>query len=835
MADLPTGNVTLLFTDIEGSTRLLHELGERYAEALAGHRLVLRQAFARRGGVEVDTQGDAFFVAFPSAVEAVSAAEEAQHGLKNGPIRVRMGLHTGEPHVTNEGYVGLDVHRAARIAGAAHGGQIVISRATRELLDSDVLLHDLGEHRLKDLVEPEWLFQLGSDEFPPLKSLSTTNLPLPANRLIGRDSERSDLRDLLLTGDTRLVTVTGSGGTGKTRLAVRVGLDLLEDFPNGVFFIELAPIQDPLFVVPEMARVLGVRESVADPLLETVAQSLRDKRLLLVIDNFEHLLDAGPALTRLLHAAEGLSVLATSRERLRLSGEHEYPLFPLAGSSAVSLFVERAQAVGVNVARDELVEEICCRLDGLPLALELAAARVKLLSTAQLLERLERRLPLLSGGPRDVPARQRALETTIGWSYELLDERERRDFASLAVFAGEFPLEAAEKVCGLGVDQLASLVDKSLLHRTEAGLFFMLQTIREFALARLDEAGGEAALRRRHAAYLVDWLHSSGLNWWEGGSADWRFAAREKSADLRAALSWALRVEPELGIELASALQGFWFVDGSWSEGTRWFREALEHSEKLSPAVRAKALVGASEFARFRHEPERAFALKQEAVALYRTLEDQSKLAALLKDLGETAMMLGDYAAAEKWVAEALSIREDLGEAAGIGHALSGCGELAMAQSRFDEAAVCFERAIACAQKAGAEWDAAAATHSLGEAARRRGDAERAAPLFARALEAGLELDAAPLIGESIEGLAGVLWLRGDPRTATRLSAAVEAYLSRSGCVLNYAAEHQELVAALRYELGEETFDALWAEGRAVGIEEATALAQAGSATRFSP
>jgi predicted ATPase/class 3 adenylate cyclase len=598
MADLPTGNVTLLFTDIEGSTRLLRELGEGYADALAHHRNVLRQAFARHGGVEVDTQGDAFFVAFGSAGEAVSAAEEAQRDLKNGPIRVRMGLHTGEPHVTDEGYVGLDVHRAARIAGAAHGGQIVISRATRELLDSDVRLHDLGEHRLKDLGEPEWLFQFGTDEFPPLKSLSTTNLPLPANRLIGRESELSDLRDLLITGDARLVTVTGSGGSGKTRLAVRVGLDLLEDFPNGVFFVELAPIEDPLFVVPELARVLGVRESVTEPLLETVAQSLRDKRLLLVIDNFEHLLEAGPALTTLLQAAAGFAVLATSRERLGLSGEHEYPLHPLAGSSAVSLFVERAQAAGVDVAPDVVVEEICSRLDGLPLALELAAARVKLLSTAQLAQRLERRLPLLSGGPRDVPARQRALEATIEWSHELLDERARRDFAALAVFAGEFPLEAAEIVCGVGVDELSSLVDKSLLHRSEAGLFFMLQTIREFALARLDESGEEDALRRRHATYLVDWLHSSGLRWWEGGSADWRFAAREKSADLRAALSWALRLEPELGVELASALQGFWFVDGSWSEGARWFHEALADSQRLAPAVRAKALGGASEFAR---------------------------------------------------------------------------------------------------------------------------------------------------------------------------------------------------------------------------------------------
>jgi predicted ATPase/class 3 adenylate cyclase len=829
-SDLPTGTVTLLFTDIEGSTKLLHELGECYGDALAEHRRVMRQAFARHGGIEVDTQGDAFFVAFPAAADAVLAAEEAQRDLCAGPIRVRMGLHTGEPRVTQEGYVGLDVHRAARIAGAAHGGQIVMSKTTRDLVDGDARLHDLGEHRLKDLLDPEWLFQLGSDKFPPLKSVSATNLPLPTNRLIGRDSDRARLRELLLDNDARLVTVTGSGGTGKSRLAVQVGLDLLEEFPNGLFFVELAPFADPQFVVPELARILGVRESTREPLLETIAQSLRDKRLLLVIDNFEHLLEAAPALTTLLRSAAELFVLATSRERLALSGEHEYPLLPLAEASAVSLFVERAQAAGVDVAPNEPVGEICRRLDGLPLALELAAARVKLLSTEQLLRRLERRLPLLTGGPRDAPARQRALEATIQWSYDLLDEREQRNFASLAVFASEFELEAAEEVCGLEVDELASLLDKSLLRRTEAGRVFMLQTIREFALARLADSRDEAELRRRHGAYHVEWLRSSGLSWWEGGSTDWRFAAREKSADLRAALSWALESQPELGVELASSLQGFWFVDGSWSEGAGWFKKALAHSEELAPAVRAKALGGASEFARFRHEHERALALKREAVDLYRTLDDPATLAALLKDLGETAMMLGDHSAAEKYVREALSIREELGDAGGLGHALAGCGEVAMAQSRFDEAAACFERAIACSQETGAQWDAAAAMHSLGEVARRCGDAERAAALFARALEVGLGLDAPPLIGECIEGLAGVQWLRGDARSATRLSAAVDAYLARSGCVLNYTAEHDALIASLRTDLGGDLFAAIWAEGRAARIEEAVGLAQATTA-----
>jgi predicted ATPase len=738
-----------------------------------------------------------------------------------------VGIHSGEPLLAPPKYVGLDVHRAARISAAAHGGQIVLSRATRDLLGSTIRLRDLGEHRLKDLAEPEWLFQFGAEEFPPLRSLSATNLPLPTNRLVGRSEERAELRVLLLDDGTRLLTLTGTGGTGKTRLAVRVGFDLLEEFPNGVLFVQLDPIADPLFVVPELARVLGIRENATEPLIETVANSLRDKRLLLIMDNFEHLLEAAPALTTLLRAAATVSVLATSRERLGLSGEREYPVRPLGVSSAASLFVERAQAAGVSLVHDQLIEDICRRLDGLPLALELAAARLRLLSTRQLLQRLDHRLPLLQGGPRDVPERQRALEATLEWSYELLDERERHEFASLAVFAGDFPLDAAEEVCGLSVDQLTSLLDKSLLHRTEAELFYMLQVIREFALARLKAFGKEEDLRRRHAAYYLGWLLSSGLTWWEGGSTDWRFAARERSADLRAALAWALRSDPELGVELASALQGFWFVDGSWVEGAHWFEEALAASDGLSPAARAKALGGASEFARFRHDHERAFALKQEALALYRRLDDRAALAALLKDLGETAMMLGDHVTAEKLVREALSIREDVGEAAGVGHALSGCGEVAMAQSRLGEAAAYFERAIACAHEADAEWGAAAATHSLGEAARRDGDAERAGELFARALEAGLELDAAPLVGESIEGLAGVLWLRGDARSATMLSAAADAYLARSGCLLNYTAEHEALIAALRAELGDDVFETIWMDGRAASIKETVELALA--------
>ena len=418
--ELPSGVVTLVFTDIEGSTRLLRGLGaEVYERALVEHRRVLRDVFDRRGGVEVGTEGDSFFYAFLVAAAAVDAAREAQRAFSSGPVRVRMGMHTGRPLVGGEGYVGEDVHLAARIAAAGHGGQVLVSRATRVLVDAE--LADLGEHRLKDFPEPVWIFQLGEERFPPLKTISNTNLPRPASSFVGREREVAEVVELLQDG-ARLVTLSGPGGSGKTRLAVESAAELVPEFRNGVFWVGLAALRDPALVAETVAQTLGAKDGLAE--------HIGERELLLLLDNFEQVVEAAPGLGSLLESCPNLRLLVTSRELLRVRGEVDFPVPPLAGSEAVELFCIRSRLVP-----SEEIAELCARLDDLPLAVELAAARTSVLSPAQILERLSQRLDLLRGG-RDAEARQRTLRATIEWSYELLTEEEKRLFAGLSVFAG---------------------------------------------------------------------------------------------------------------------------------------------------------------------------------------------------------------------------------------------------------------------------------------------------------------------------------------------------------------------------------------------------------------
>jgi class 3 adenylate cyclase len=471
VSELPTGTVTFLFTDIEGSTRLLEELGDRYAEALGQHNRVLREAFERHGGSEIATQGDSFVIAFATASDAVAAAAEAQRALATAPVRVRMGIHTGEPDLTAEGYVGLDVNRAARIGASGHGGQVVLSETTRALLDGDFELRDLGEHRLKDVGSPIRLFQVGRDEFPRLRSLNHARLPLELVPLLGRKRELGELLRLLRSDRARLVTITGPGGIGKTSVAVAAGSELLESFDAGVTLVELAAIRDPSLVLPTIAEALGT-ESDAEAHIST-------RQLLLVLDNLEQVVAAAGDLAQLLAGCPNLSILATSREPLRIAGEREFALKPLAESPAVELFRQRADAVLPGFSADYgLLAEICRRLDSLPLAIELAAARVKVLPPGELLGRLDRRLPVLTGSRRDLPQRQRTLRATIEWSYDLCSAEEQQLFGRLGVFSGGFTLDAAELVCGATLDTLSSLLDKSLIRR-EAERFSMLETIRE--------------------------------------------------------------------------------------------------------------------------------------------------------------------------------------------------------------------------------------------------------------------------------------------------------------------------------------------------------------------
>jgi predicted ATPase len=478
--ELPSGTVTFLFTDIEGSTNLIEELGEDgYVQALAEHRRALREAFAAHRGVEVDTQGDAFLYAFADPGEALAAAQRGQRALAAGPVRVRMGLHTGEPRLTGEGYAGRELHRAARIASAGHGAQVLVSAATAALVEGE--LTELGEHRLKDFAEPVSIFQLGSERFPPLKTISNTNLPRPASSFVGREREVDEVAARLQNG-ARLLTLTGPGGSGKTRLAIEAASELVPAFKAGVFWVPLATIRDPALVPDTIAQTLGAKDGLAE--------YVGERELLLLLDNVEQVIDAAPELASLLEPCPNLRLLITSRELLRVRGEVEYAVPPLAEPEAVELFCERAQ-----LDADEEIAELCRRLDSLPLALELAAARTSVLSPGQILERLSKRLDLLKGG-RDAEARQQTLRAAIEWSHDLLGEKEQRLFARLAVFQGGCTLEAVEEVADADLDTLQSLVDKSLLRHT-GERFWMLETIYEWAAERLQESGEAHEFRRR--------------------------------------------------------------------------------------------------------------------------------------------------------------------------------------------------------------------------------------------------------------------------------------------------------------------------------------------------
>jgi predicted ATPase len=590
--ELPSGTVTFLFTDIEGSTRLLDELGaEAYAAALGEHRRVVREACAGQGGVEVDTQGDAFFVAFPTASGALSAASEIEEALSGGEIRVRMGLHTGTPLLTEEGYVGVDVHRAARIAAAGHGGQILISAATRALVE-DRGLRDLGEHRFKDLAAAERVYQFGEAEFPALKSLYQTNLPVPATPFLGREAELSEITSLFQREDLRLLTLTGPGGTGKTRLALQAAAEVAEQFPDGIWWAPLAPLRDPDLVLSTLAQVLEVREQPGTGLREAVAAALAGKRTLVVLDNAEHLLPkVASELAGLVAACSTLRLLVTSRERLQLQAERVWPVPALGAPDAGRLFVERAIALDPSFRSTSSVGELCQRLDDLPLAIELAAARTVMFSVEQLLERLGERLDLLKAG-RDADPRQQTLRATIAWSHELLDERERALFRRLSVFAGGCSYDAAEQVCEADPDTLQSLLDKSLLRRrTDSDgqpRFWMLETIREYAAERLREADEATEIGSRFADFYAAYAEAAWPAWHEHDSPVWLRRFVDELANIRAALSWGLEQRPSAALMIVAYFGWCWQGRGLLPELRDWIQRIharLPGAESVDPRV----------------------------------------------------------------------------------------------------------------------------------------------------------------------------------------------------------------------------------------------------------
>ena len=819
--ELPTGTVTFLFTDVEGSTRLLQEHGAAYADLLAEHRRLLREAFAAHAGVEVDTQGDAFFVAFARATDAVAAAADSLEALESGPIRVRIGVHTGEPQATDEGYVGIDVHRAARIAAAAHGGQIVVSETTQKLLDADSVLRDLGEHRLKDLTGAERLYQVGAGDFPPLRTLDATNLPVVSIPLVGREQELTELVALLSNG-TRLVTVTGPGGTGKTRIALQVAAELVGTQRDGVFWVPLAGLSDPELLTSELAQTIGARDDLA--------AFLRGKELLLLLDNFEHLVDAAPAVAGLLASSSTLRVLVTSRSPLRVSGEREFRLEPLPADDASALFVERARAVGKELAPDSTVDSICRRLDGLPLAIELAAARTRVLGVGALLERLDSALPLLTGGARDAPERQRTLRATIEWSYDLLDSASQELFARLAVFAGGFPLVAAETVCNAELDVLAALVDLSVLKPVGDERFLMLETIREYAREKLDESGETDDLRRRHAEFFRQLAEEAYAH---------RFDAEAESAarletdhdDLRAALDWLVAHDGDAALELAGALGWFWLSRGLMSEGRGRLSDALTASGNRGHA-RARALTAVGALTARAGDVQRGRMQLEEAIGLWRELGDRDELASALDALGWPLVYdAGDNTGALAAFEQSLELRRELGDLAGETRALVGVCQVLIALGDVDRAEPMARNLL---ERAGDDVRTEHfGYHFLADSALIRGDTVEAEKRYRQSLRAALPLGDVIETSFEVQGIAMAVAGNGDPERALRLAASVDALWESFGIAISipfWDALLGRYLGPARDELGERAAD-VWAEGCALPFVDAVQLAAATIAT----
>jgi predicted ATPase len=754
LPELPSGTVTFLFTDIEGSTRLLEEHGDAYAELLADHRRVLREAFVRHSGVEVDMQGDAFFVAFARAWEAVAAAEEAQVELE---LPVRMGIHTGEPQLTAEGYVGMDVHRAARICSAAHGGQVVVSETSARLLE--VELRDLGEHRLKDLGRPVRLYQLGEADFPPLRSLNQTNLPAQPTELVGRARELEEL--VPLVGSERVVTLTGAGGSGKTRLALQVAAELAGRFEGGVFWVPLAAVTDPELVEPEIAQTIGAADGLAG--------HIEDRELLLLLDNLEQVLDAGVVLSELLARCRNLHLLITSRALLRIAGERDYPVDPLPEDDAVRLFRERA-AVSEPIAA---VQDICRRLDGLPLAVELAAARTRLLPPDRLLGRLEHALPLLTGGRRDAPERQRTLRATIEWSYDLLDADEQRLFARLAVFGGSFTVEAAEEVCEASLETLESLLDKSLLRRWASGRLGMLETIREFGAELLDRSDEAEAIRRRHAEFFLRLAHEANL------SIDLLGRGRQRPDlvvpelhNFRVAIEWATDMDPELGLRLAIAVGTQW--SSAPIEGIHRFGALLDRYHGTDPLLRAQALRDYGGCFDVAGDAERAENAYTKSGELFRQAGDESGVATARFRLGVIADMRGDSDRARRLWEESLEAWRRMGDRIGEVQALGNLGYFEWMHGDPDRGHELIEASLAMAQEEGWTWWEAHQLASLAEMALEIGRTEEAERRARECLELALEFDDHQ---QGVYCFALLAWAaaeKGDIERAVRLWAVVE-------------------------------------------------------------
>jgi predicted ATPase/class 3 adenylate cyclase len=811
---LPTGTVTFLFTDIEGSTRLLQQLGaSAYADALAQHRGALREAFIRHNGVEVDTQGDAFFVAFPTAPGAVAAAAEAQQVLEAGPIRVRMGIHTGTPHITDEGYVGPDVHRAARIAAAGHGGQVLISSSTASLLEPNTL-RDLGDHRLKDLAAPERVYQIGEASFPPLKSMQRTNLPIPPTPFLGREQELHEVV-ALLEGGSRLLTLTGAAGTGKTRLALQAAAEASDRHPDGVYWVPLDALRDPKLVLEAAAQALGTTDGLAE--------RIADHRLLLVLDNFEHLIDASPDLADLIVACPNLQVLVTSREVLRIPGEHVYPVSPLQVQDAVEFFTARARATDPRFEPSPIVQQLCSQLDNLPLALELAATRVGVLSPEQLLARLSKRLDLLKAG-RGVDPRQQTLWATIEWSYDLLDQKDQVLFERMSVFDGGCTLEGAEEVCEVDIDAIQSLVDKSLVSR-QGDRFSMLETVREYAAEQLRRRGEAALLADRQADYLIA-LADVAAHGAPDEDPERGRALYPELSNIRQALVW-LVASADGERELRLATRAFWclWTRASLRELYGWLKSALERSALSDAHLRTQALGAAALAASNLGDTEAGRAYANQSLILARDQQDKRQIEWALRVLSFDEPELDER---RRLLDECEGLLRELGNEAGLGWVTYLRGLTFIEEQNPDRARETLELAAGLFRRLGRGWEAVNSELDIGYALVSADRGAEELPRMKAALVEAIDIDSPTLIIKALILLAAIE-MEDDVVAAIRLLAKARTIADEEGSEPDPRSEGrlvETIERSARARLGQ-GFESEWEAGSSLTLEEAVALARA--------
>jgi predicted ATPase/class 3 adenylate cyclase len=871
MTALPSGTVTFLFTDIEGSTALWERDRAAMREAVDRQLAILHSLISAHHGVLFKTIGDGTQAAFGTAEEALRAALASQRALlaedwsELGPLRVRMALHAGEAIPDDKGdYLAAPLNRLARLLSTGYGGQILLSQTvqqlTRGVLPAGSELRDLGEHRLRDLLEPERVYQLLHPDlpadFPPLKSLEhrPNNLPRQPTPFLGREREVGEVVGLLQKEDVQLVTLVGPGGTGKTRLGLQVAAELSEEFADGVFFVPLAALTDPALVPSSIADAVGVREAGETPVRALLRDELCQKQVLLLLDNFEQVTSGVSVVTELLSACARLKVLVTSRVPLRLRAEQEYPVPPLplprrkppptaeqlSQYEAVRLFIERARAVRPDFAIDNatapVVAEICHRLDGLPLAIELAAARVKLLPLPALLDRLGHRLKVLTGGARDLPARQRTLRDAIAWSHDLLSPEEQALFRRLSVFAGGCTFEAAEAVANPDgeldlFEGLGTLVDNSLL-RQEEGLqgeprVSLLETIREYAAERLEASGEDEATRRRHATYFLDLAEEAEPELTGPRQAAWLNRLEAEHDNVRAALTWALQHDAEAALRMTAALWRFWWIRGHLSEGYDWLERALGCDRAVAPAVRIRALYGAGALADLRRDDTVAVQWHEAGLALARDLGDDQGAMMALFGLGTQALARDDLERARVLTSEALTQARALGEGFWIGIIASNLGIIAARLGDLERSTDLLEENLALARQRGDQVSVAISLGNLADVLRARGDRQRAVTCYRVSLALSVELEFIELVAQVLAGIGVMAADEGQVAQAARLFGAATSLAATIGAPIDPVLPDalEAAITTVCAVLGEEAFAAAWEAGRALSLEDAVAEA----------